>query len=461
MSPPERTFGPIGWKGLFGDDEESDDETSTDAEGSADTEGRETAGGTGSTDSRRRESPEDPSSGGTDQFVHGTVSESATASETETAIREKRSRRVGELSEGDADATDAEDDPLDEWRTLDELSEDERPDDADETPDGTGTGAAAGSAPAGTRGRDATESAGGPRRDVGDRGGIGNAESPPREPRVRTEQSDAVPTGGARQEPATRAESPDATSARREPADAASPPGEPRVRTERSDTEPEPEASTSEKTFGPIGLKWFSDDEGESDNQAVHAEETQSWTDETAIARTGDVGRAAGTVDLDQHRSPARDGTATEEEAGLADRVPGWISVTAIGVGVGLLVFLDIVSMMVPLIAAIGAGIVGGFVAGYIAGGTVRGAAHALVVGVVGGIAVGYLTALIGALIGLFLEPATLLGSQVGPIAPDLGTFGSWGPLMVMVFVTAMVAIDATIGGVVGGTLRSMVDEVR
>jgi hypothetical protein len=242
--------------------------------------------------------------------------------------------------------------------------------------------------------------------------------------------------------------------------DAASAPrDEARVRTSESGTvsgdepveDPETSGSDPEVTVGPIGLKGGSDGEegtAETASTASSAEPPAS-REPSAPATTGSSSarassgetsidrrepRSTGTVAEREISGPPRTGTdEATEEAGFLDRVPWSISLTAIGVGVGLLVFLDIVSMMVPLIAAIGAGIVGGFVAGYISGGTVRGAMHALAVGIIGGVSVGYLTALVGALVGLFLEPATLLGRVVGPITPSLGIFRDWGPLLVMV----------------------------
>lgn len=244
---------------------------------------------------------------------------------------------------------------------------------------------------------------------------------------------------------------------------------EARVRTSESGTAAgSDESTTSERTFGPIGLKGLSDDESGDETASAGdtpPAEATAGTTATASTNASPTTRTAATEetrppDTARSRTPATDETAASDE-GLTSRIPWSISVTAIGVGVGLLVFIDIVSLMVPLLAAIGAGIVGGFVAGYIAGGTFRGALHALAVGIIGGIMVGYLTALIGALIGLFMEPATLLGGQFGPVAAIFGGVGEWGPILVMVLVTAMVAIDATIAGVVGGTFRSMVDEVR
>lgn len=141
---------------------------------------------------------------------------------------------------------------------------------------------------------------------------------------------------------------------------------------------------------------------------------------------------------------------------------------TAILVGVGLLLLVDTMAMMVPLLATIGAGIVGGFVAAYIAGGVLRGAVHALIVGVVGGIALGYLTALVGVLLGMYLEPPTLLGGYVGIVAPEFSVVapevalaGALEPLSIIAVITAMVAVDAVLAGLVGGTLRSLVDAAR
>ena len=421
MSPPERTFGPIGWKGLFGDDESDDDaaaDGSNDDEPAVSDEGRVADPDLSSADEAIAD---ESSSRADDREATGGTAQTGSSSNVGDQVREERSRSARELSESGSTAGGTDDGSsgrsADTERTADDSQETDNsniwvnPLDDDQQSQGNATS--------------------------------GKAASPPTD-------SGAGRSGDA-----------DAASGRSGDADAAStPPNEARVRTSEEGTVDEAE-STSERTFGPIGLKGLTGGDDATDESEIRTRRETGSTDTRAAGRPQTTSETSGTPATTPTRTPARQRTSTDEEDGLLGRIPWSISVTAIAVGVGLLVFIDIVTMMVPLLAAIGAGLIAGFVSGYIAGGTFRGALHALAVGIIGGIAVGYLTALVGALVGLFLEPATLLGRQLGPLAPDLGAFGAWGPLLVMVLVTVLVAVDATIGGAVGGTVRSVVDQAR
>lgn len=407
MSPPERTFGPIGWKGLFGDDE-SDDDGPNDDERAVSDEGRVADPDLSSAE---ESIIDEPSNRADDRQATGGADRPGPSSSVDDQVREERARSARELSE-DASTADESDDaatgrPADTERTSDESRESDGPGiwvnplDDDQRDPGNATSGEAASSATGTG---------------ADRSGDADAASvPPNEARVRTSENGTVAE----------------------------------------------EESTSERTFGPIGLKGLTGGSDETDESEPPTRRATGSTEASAAEPSRRTSETSGTPATTPTRTPVRKRTSNDEEDGLLSRIPWSISITAIAVGVGLLVFIDIVTMMVPLLAAIGAGLIAGFVSGYIAGGTFRGALHALAVGIIGGIAVGYLTALIGALVGLFLEPATLLGDLLGPIAPDLGTFGAWGPLLVMVLVTVMVAIDATIGGVLGGTVRSVVDQAR
>lgn len=160
-------------------------------------------------------------------------------------------------------------------------------------------------------------------------------------------------------------------------------------------------------------------------------------------------------------RQNVTDGEVATRNERLTGRIWRSFSLTAVLVGVGLILLIDTMSLMVPLLAAIGGGLIGGFVAGYVAGGVIRGTVHALLAGVVGGTGVGFLTAAIGVTLGLFMEPATLFGTQTGLVVPTLSGWGLPEPLLVTAVFAAMITIDATIGGVVGGTLRSLIDRLR
>ncbi|QLD87729.1 hypothetical protein HWV07_01235 [Natronomonas salina] len=406
MSPPERTFGPIGWKGLFGDDESDDAvaDGSNDDEPAVNDEGHVADPDLSSAEEAIAD---EPSRRSDDRETTGGTAPTGSSSSVGDQVREERSRSAREFSEGRPTAAGTDDDvsgrPADTERTAGERQETDNsnlwvnPLDDDQQGRGNATSGKAASSPtnAGT-GRS------------GD-----SATTPPNEARVRTSEEGTI----------------------------------------------DESESTSERTVGPIGLQGLTGDDATDESGIRRRRETESTTSTAGTPRT--TSETSGTPAISPTRTPARQRTSTDEEDGLLSRIPWSISVTAIAVGVGLLVFIDIVTMMVPLLAAIGAGIIAGFVSGYIAGGTFRGALHALAVGIIGGIAVGYLTALIGALIGLFLEPATLLGGVLGPLAPELGAFGDWGPLLVMVLVTVLVAVDATIGGAVGGTVRSVVDQAR
>lgn len=125
--------------------------------------------------------------------------------------------------------------------------------------------------------------------------------------------------------------------------------------------------------------------------------------------------------------------------------------------GAALVVLLTLVSLMSPFVTLFGGGLVGGIVAGYVIGGPVRGAINGLLAGAVGGLNVGLVIAFIGWLVGLFLEPPTLLGRLVGPVAPQFA-FVPAGALVAGLVMALFVAVDAAIGGVLGGLIRTARD---
>lgn len=209
----------------------------------------------------------------------------------------------------------------------------------------------------------------------------------------------------------------------------------------------ENERIISERTLGPTSLQNVFGEESAPRNERT--------TSQGAVTGTGEV------VDPGRTRQEHEREEAVEHETSTLTRVRRSFVLTAVLVGVGLIIVIDIMSMMIPILAAIGAGLVGGFVAGYIAGGTLRGAAHAFVAGVIGGTAAGFLTAVIGVTLGLYMEPASLVADRVGPISPAFSGMGLLEPLFITILIAAMIVLDATIAGGIGGALRSLVDEVR
>lgn len=497
MSPPERTFGPIGWKGFASgddaDDQGDDGGGRSDGGGGGRSDGgsggRSDSGGGPSTSDRRSDDGErdaravrSATSGGRaageadgtnrrerladgdedsstaraatddrDPFEYGNDGDSKDGnrrqtSTTGTEIREERYRRVQELSG--------------ETRRGSSPGTGNSRDRSDETPGGDADGSSEGIVDRATpdaiedqihrararltatlRDREAKgtddESAGLASDGAGDVDGDPGGESADTAREIRERRSRAT-------KPAT------AQSGSRDEPDRGSPAA---VESETRDDG----QSSRERTVGPIGLKGRSREKSRTESSTTAGTASTADTASTANPATTSTSGADGAA-VRRDRSQSDSSSRTAE---LTRRVPWSVSFAAIGVGVGLLVFLDILTMMVPLLAAIGSGVVAGFVAGYIAGGTIRGGLHALAVGIVGGVVVGYLTAMIGALLGLYMEPATLLGNWVGPVVPQLGAFGAWAPVLLIFVVAAMVAVDATIAGVVGGTVRSAVDRAR
>lgn len=150
----------------------------------------------------------------------------------------------------------------------------------------------------------------------------------------------------------------------------------------------------------------------------------------------------------------------TSITVGDHDVAPGQaVNTTAVFAGgvVGALVNLN--ALLIPLLAVIGGGIVAGFVGGYVSGGLVRGPVHGALAGAVTGAATGAVLAITGGLLGLYTEPPTLIGRGFDVlVSPMVTGVEPFGPLLVLVLVTFVVAFDGLVAGLAGGVLRDVVD---
>lgn len=137
------------------------------------------------------------------------------------------------------------------------------------------------------------------------------------------------------------------------------------------------------------------------------------------------------------------------------------ISKKAIAAGgiFGTLVNLNV--LWIPPFSVIGGGLIGGFVGGYTVGGTSRGALHGTLAGIVVGIGSGILAVLLGFLLAQYVPPPNLLYKLTGVLIPPLlMNTGPAEPILVLLGITFVVAIDGFVGGIVGGVIRSAVDRI-
>lgn len=122
---------------------------------------------------------------------------------------------------------------------------------------------------------------------------------------------------------------------------------------------------------------------------------------------------------------------------------------------VGVLVNLN--ALLIPIFKILTGGLVAGFVAGYAAGrpgrGIVQGTTAAAIVGLVAGVVM-LLTATV---LGMFLEPPAILLTMFGPVSPIFTSAGGYGVPLLYATVTAAIAFDGLLAGLIGGSLKALV----
>lgn len=137
------------------------------------------------------------------------------------------------------------------------------------------------------------------------------------------------------------------------------------------------------------------------------------------------------------------------------------ISKKAIAAGgiFGILVNINV--LWIPPFSVIGGGLIGGFVGGYTVGGLKRGAFHGTLAGAVAGFGAGILAVLLGFILAQYTPPPNLLYKLTGVLLPPLVmNTGPAEPILVLLGITFIVAIDGFVGGIAGGLARSAVDRV-